>query len=134
MYLLSLSLSFFLLYFFFFFALLVLLFFFFFFSSRRRHTRFDCDWSSDVCSSDLNLFAPRDTAVQSGGTVTWTWTSGTTQHSVTYLTAPGALPTSSPTQDASGPPFSTTFTTVGHYTYHCTQHPTLMTGSVTVVH
>src|SRR2546430_5513425 len=23
------------------------------FSSRRRHTRFDCDWSSDVCSSDL---------------------------------------------------------------------------------
>src|SRR3989475_969875 len=28
-------------------------FWFFFFSSRRRHTRFDCDWSSDVCSSDL---------------------------------------------------------------------------------
>src|SRR2546430_14753243 len=26
-----------------------------FFSSRRRHTRFDCDWSSDVCSSDLVL-------------------------------------------------------------------------------
>src|SRR2546430_12412580 len=23
--------------------------YFFFFSSRRRHTRFDCDWSSDVC-------------------------------------------------------------------------------------
>src|SRR5207237_6461224 len=21
----------------------------------RRHTRFKCDWSSDVCSSDLNL-------------------------------------------------------------------------------
>src|SRR5205085_8450120 len=28
------------------------------FSSRRRHTRFDCDWSSDVCSSDL--LASRD--------------------------------------------------------------------------
>src|SRR2546430_5266983 len=27
----------------------------FFFSSRRRHTRFDCDWSSDVCSSDLQF-------------------------------------------------------------------------------
>src|SRR6266481_8508597 len=27
--------------------------FFFFFSSRRRHTRWNCDWSSDVCSSDL---------------------------------------------------------------------------------
>src|SRR5438034_4449870 len=30
---------------------------FFFFSSRRRHTRSLCDWSSDVCSSDLS--APR---------------------------------------------------------------------------
>src|SRR5436190_16918344 len=30
-------------------------FFFFFFSSRRRHTRSLCDWSSDVCSSDLWL-------------------------------------------------------------------------------
>src|SRR5260221_8359478 len=28
----------------------------FFFSSRRRHTRSLCDWSSDVCSSDL-IFA-----------------------------------------------------------------------------
>src|SRR2546430_9152443 len=28
---------------------------FFFFSSRRRHTIFDCDWSSDVCSSDLDV-------------------------------------------------------------------------------
>src|SRR5438270_4130478 len=25
----------------------------FFLSSRRRHTIFVCDWSSDVCSSDL---------------------------------------------------------------------------------
>src|SRR2546430_15360474 len=32
--------------------------FFFFFSSRRRHTRFDCDWSSDVCSSDLYTLHP----------------------------------------------------------------------------
>src|SRR5438477_1866400 len=29
--------------------------FFFFFSSRRRHTRLTCDWSSDVCSSDLGV-------------------------------------------------------------------------------
>src|SRR5256886_5528070 len=28
---------------------------YFVFSSRRRHTRFDCDWSSDVCSSDLSF-------------------------------------------------------------------------------
>src|SRR5256885_7102033 len=39
---------------------------FFFFSSRRRHTRLQGDWSSDVCSSDLNVadrpeFAARKT-------------------------------------------------------------------------
>src|SRR5215203_6431025 len=28
--------------------------YFFFFSSRRRHTRYWRDWSSDVCSSDLD--------------------------------------------------------------------------------
>src|SRR2546430_8927980 len=39
---------------------------FFFFSSRRRHTRFDCDWSSDVCSSDLVAANPTE-----GGLVTW---------------------------------------------------------------
>src|SRR2546427_2740803 len=40
-------------YVYFFFTHTYFLFVFFFFSSRRRHTRFDCDWSSDVCSSDL---------------------------------------------------------------------------------
>src|SRR5689334_23460990 len=46
---------FFFIYFFFFFlsVLFLFFFFFFFFSSRRRHTRWNCDWSSDVCSSDL---------------------------------------------------------------------------------
>src|SRR5438876_11276006 len=29
----------------------------FFFSSRRRHTRWTGDWSSDVCSSDLEVLA-----------------------------------------------------------------------------
>src|SRR6266478_5353719 len=42
---------------------------FFFFSSRRRHTRFDCDWSSDVCSSDL--------ITRSGNLVIFTGTNGT---------------------------------------------------------
>src|SRR5437588_13123252 len=42
------------------------LLFLFFFSSRRRHTRSLCDWSSDVCSSDLRydvasyLLIPRE--------------------------------------------------------------------------
>src|SRR2546430_8315373 len=39
----------------FFLLLWCVLLLFFFFSSRRRHTRFDCDWSSDVCSSDLRF-------------------------------------------------------------------------------
>src|SRR5438309_3831968 len=34
-------------------SLFLLLITLFFFSSRRRHTRWNCDWSSDVCSSDL---------------------------------------------------------------------------------
>src|SRR6266568_7205357 len=34
--------------------------FFFFFSSRRRHTRWNCDWSSDVCSSDLGRAAAEE--------------------------------------------------------------------------
>src|SRR3989339_1697368 len=32
----------------------------FFFSSRRRHTRLVSDWSSDVCSSDLNVASVSD--------------------------------------------------------------------------
>src|SRR6266487_5039946 len=52
--------------------------FFFFFSSRRRHTRWTGDWSSDVCSSDLDgtsavtherdaVPAPIDRATVAGG-------------------------------------------------------------------
>src|SRR6266436_2245185 len=41
--------------------------FFFFFSSRRRHTRCSRDWSSDVCSSDLTLFATVFNAVDGVG-------------------------------------------------------------------
>src|SRR3712207_8127068 len=40
---------------------------FFFFSSRRRHTRYWRDWSSDVCSSDLQ---PYDFGAQTAGTPT----------------------------------------------------------------
>src|SRR6202049_5267133 len=36
--------------------------FLFFFSSRRRHTIYQCDWSSDVCSSDLSWRSPSASA------------------------------------------------------------------------
>src|SRR6266480_427857 len=39
----------------------------FFFSSRRRHTRLTCDWSSDVCSSDLSALGTTAPA----GSKTW---------------------------------------------------------------
>src|SRR5215204_5107440 len=45
-------------------------FFFFFFSSRRRHTRSLCDWSSDVCSSDLVTVIPTGDANSSAGRAT----------------------------------------------------------------
>src|SRR6266446_199301 len=38
--------------------------FFFFFSSRRRHTRLQGDWSSDVCSSDLDEVEVRGHAIE----------------------------------------------------------------------
>src|SRR5256886_3686480 len=54
--------------------------YYFFFSSRRRHTRFDCDWSSDVCSSDLATISPavQVTAVDPGGNPVPTFTGSIT--------------------------------------------------------
>src|SRR5260370_31701756 len=43
----------------------------FFFSSRRRHTRFKCDWSSDVCSSDLWIMNAAKTLSYSPGVIKW---------------------------------------------------------------
>src|SRR2546422_7212586 len=54
--------------------------FFFFFSSRRRHTRCSRDWSSDVCSSDLQMhrLGPRDGDAARDALTVWTidWTYG----------------------------------------------------------
>jgi len=57
-------------------------------------------------------FTPRDTIVQAGGMVTWTWNSGTTQHNVTYVSGPTPLPANSPSQSGTTT-FSTTFAPVG---------------------
>src|SRR2546426_163753 len=63
------------------------LFFFFFFSSRRRHTRLQGDWSSDVCSSDLNL-AQRDGIITGAGRYTvQVWVDTVQQAGPTYTVA-----------------------------------------------
>src|SRR5207237_6100099 len=61
---------------------LCFLFFFFFFSSRRRHTRFKCDWSSDVCSSDLSSAISSSTSTASTPAAE-ALTSATSMHSAT---------------------------------------------------
>src|SRR3989449_7206343 len=50
---------------------------FFFFSSRRRHTRCSRDWSSDVCSSDLDALTrnpAKRRALMEGGVGTFVFT------------------------------------------------------------
>src|SRR2546422_4623336 len=52
---------------------------FFFFTSRRRHTRCSRDWSSDVCSSDLDDHArtpPPPIAPGIAGLVVWNYSLG----------------------------------------------------------
>src|SRR5436190_16478694 len=51
----------------------------FFFSSRRRHTRSLCDWSSDLCSSDLDAASLKVEKGLNGLKATFTVSSGTTQ-------------------------------------------------------
>src|SRR5690348_250424 len=46
----------------------------FFFSSRRRHTRWTGDWSSDVCSSDLNTIS---VAITLAASLTYVSSAGT---------------------------------------------------------
>src|SRR5437763_11500271 len=57
------------------------LIFFFFFSSRRRHTRYIGDWSSDVCSSDLNFIERQHKA----GKPFFAWVNSTRMHIYTHL-------------------------------------------------
>jgi plastocyanin len=87
--------------------------------------------TAGVAIADFS-FSPQAVVIKSGGTVTWTW-GGAAPHNVTYDGGPAPLPGSSPTKTATGT-FSSMITTVGQYTYHCSVHPTQMTGTVTVVH
>src|SRR5256885_8202980 len=54
--------------------------FFFFFSSRRRHTRLQGDWSSDVCSSDLQGGSKQLAWSDAGQLLSYTDCSGHSTH------------------------------------------------------
>src|SRR2546430_2784905 len=77
----------------------VLCVFFFFFSSRRRHTRFDCDWSSDVCSSDLVVDATNATL-----TVTNAQLENVGDYTVTVRNAGGSVTSTNATLTLVGAP------------------------------
>src|SRR6266446_856532 len=61
--------------------------FFFFFSSRRRHTRLQGDWSSDVCSSDLE--APLSRLSSASTVSSGTFSARTESWSLRYATIGG---------------------------------------------
>src|SRR5260370_13036359 len=77
---------------------------YFFFSSRRRHTRFKCDWSSDVCSSDLLLHLHGDLSQLRQR---YALASGVGEREVAdpgHIVAGGAPRTRPPPPGAGGPP------------------------------
>src|SRR5260221_7693725 len=75
--------------------------FFFFFSSRRRHTRSLCDWSSDVCSSDLWHYGHATNCAPFFDGVT-TWVYLYTQEGETWFTSNSAFQHGMLTQCAQG--------------------------------
>src|SRR5438270_1806758 len=81
--------------------LLIIYDLFFFFSSRRRHTRFDCDWSSDVCSSDLP--APAVAVAETAPTLTFLAGSPLGYSGMVKVGAVSATATAGSGPGASGP-------------------------------
>lgn len=81
-----------------------------------------------------NMFTPGTKTVAVGGNVDWAWNSCTgdayngetcVSHSVTFDDG-----ITSPTQSQGT--YSRTFTVAGTYNFHCSQHGTAMSGTITV--
>jgi plastocyanin len=80
--------------------------------------------TTSVTVSD-DQFTPPNIQVSPGATVTWTWSANAGQHNVTFSDV------ASTTLSAGGF-FTRTFGTAGTFSYLCTLHPSVMTGSVLV--
>ncbi len=76
------------------------------------------------------VFAPNSVTIGHGGTVTFTWASGSVSHGVAWLTAPSTKPTDSPVQTTGT--YQVTLTTPGTYTYDCAVHGAAMSGTIIV--
>jgi plastocyanin len=72
-----------------------------------------------------NYFSPSSTTVKTGTSVTWTWNSDGTRHSVSFDDGAASATQGSGT-------YSRTFNTAGTFKYHCTQHGTSMAGTIIV--
>lgn len=87
----------------------------------------DTSSTSNAVSVGNDFFSPSSTTVPVGTTVTWTWNSAGTQHTVTFDDgAPGSGALGSGT-------FSRTFSVAGTYTYYCEIHGrAVMSGQIVV--
>jgi len=75
-------------------------------------------------------FAPSIlTNIPSGTTITWAWQGTTSLHNVTFDAGSGVPASIGNRTSGSG---TATFNSAGTFTYHCTNHPGSMNGSVTV--
>jgi len=77
-------------------------------------------------------FTPSAITINVGDTVTWQNNATSTPHTATSTSAPSGGAFDSGTISAGGGTYSHVFTIAGDYSYLCTFHPTLMTGTITV--
>ena len=75
-------------------------------------------------------FTPSTLNINSGDTVRWVWVSGT--HTTTSTSVPSGAATWDHPMNSTSTQFDVKFTVVGTYNYHCSIHPTMMTGVITV--
>lgn len=76
-------------------------------------------------------FSPSTFSIESGDTIRWIWVSGT--HTTTSTSVPAGATAWDHPMTSANPEFDLKLTVVGTYNYHCSIHPTLMSGTITVL-
>lgn len=87
-----------------------------------------CTGSNAAVSVCDNKFAPTSSTITAGTSITWTW-KGSNSHNVTFQS--GSLSGTGSATMAAGT-FTQLFAAPGVYTYECTIHGAVMSGTVTV--